>query len=91
MNCIAKMFPNNKALNVPLAINIIVDTHHDKPCLQLRTRIKDLNQIKAIISCAYHETPILIVPRFIDKLRGINSLIEKGLVYREGNNYYFVF
>lgn len=67
----------NKLLDVKLRI-----THKDgKPQLEVRRRITDPEIIKTIISCALNGNPVVVHPTFTNYLNGINSLIEKGIIY----------
>lgn len=73
-----------------LQVPIIVSSCKDRPFIELRRVIKDQELIKAIVSCAYHEQPIQFVPKFTDKLKSLNSLIENGIVIKDAEgNYYF--
>jgi len=57
----------------------------------LRRKITDFEEIKAIVTAAFYEKPIVILPIFSDPLKARPSLIEKGIIYRQGDNYYFTF
>lgn len=74
---------------VPLGVSMIITDKAGKPCLELRKSIYDLEVIKNLISCAFHEKPIVIQPVFNDKLRAISSLINKGLIVYENEEFYF--
>ena len=71
------------------SIPINVKEKNSLPCIELRKAITDSELIKQIISCAFHERPIIILPVFTDKIRGIVSLIDKGILYRKDNEFYF--
>ena len=70
-------------------IPIIVTEKNNLPCIELRKAITDSELIKKIINCAFHERPIILMPSFNDKIKSIGSLIEKGILYRKDNQFYF--
>jgi hypothetical protein len=72
-------------------VSIIVTEKNSKPCLELRRATTDAEIIKQIIRCAFHSKPIIIMPSFNDRMRGISSLVDKGILYRENNQLYFTF
>ena len=74
---------------LPFEISIIITQKHNQPCIELRRTTTNLDIIKAIISCAFHGKTIIVKPVFNDTMRSLNSLIEKGIIYRENNQYYF--
>jgi len=77
--------------DLPLGINIIISQTKGIPCLELRKNINDIEQIKIILSCAFREQPLSILPLFSNKIRSISTLIDKGLTYKDGENYFFNF
>lgn len=82
------MIPENN-IKLPLSMSVIISQKNNNLCLELRKTITNTEAIKSIISCAFHEKPIIIQPKFTDKLRGLNSLIEKGIIYQQENEFYF--
>jgi len=74
---------------LPFEISIIVSHKNNKPYLELRRGVQNLDLIKLIISCAFHGRSIIVKPVFKDSMRGLNSLIEKGIIYRENDQYFF--
>ena len=75
----------------PLSLPIIVSSKNGKPNLMLRLSSTNIDIIKGVVSAAFHDKPIIVQPAFTDKLRSINSMMEKGILYREKENYYFSF
>jgi hypothetical protein len=55
--------------------------------------LNDPEVIKAILSAAWHNTFIIISPKFNDRMQAIASLQEKGFLVRdpESENYHFTF
>ena len=76
-----------KGVFVQVPIN--VSDRGGKPYLELRKAFFDKENIKQIVSAAFHNEPIAVLPVFTDTFRGINSLVQKGIIYKEGDNYYF--
>lgn len=66
--------------NIPLNVNIISSQQEGKPIIELRRRIFDINIIKTLLSCAFHDRPILILPSFSDKLKSVSTLVDKGIL-----------
>jgi hypothetical protein len=87
------MKPTSEHQTYTTRVNIIMTQTHDKPSIELRRTISDMEDIKEIISCAIHEKPILVYPTFTDKLKSLGILVEKGIVYKdsEDGKYYFTF
>jgi len=82
-------------IHLPLDIPVIVTEKEQAngvyPCIILKRYITSLDLIKSILSCAFHEQEIIVIPRFSNKLKSIGSLIEKGLIYynEKDRKYYF--
>lgn len=77
--------------NAPLPLCLVISHKQNKPCLEVRKVITDMDSIKFILTCAYREIPIIAMPKFSDKIKSINSLVEKGIIYKEGEEYFFTF
>lgn len=73
----------------PLQVKVIISQKEGKPCIELRRAITETEAIKFIISCAYHNQPIVITPAFTNTLKSISSLVDKGILYRKGDRYFF--
>lgn len=74
----------------PLAeVNLIITEKNGKPCLEIRKKYQDTEIIKTILTCAFHSVPIILQPKFTDTVKATNTLIQKGIIYREDDNYYF--
>lgn len=76
---------------VPLTIGVIITEKNDSPQLELRKSTSNQEAIRIILSCAFHERPIILQPAFKDKIKAIGSLLEKGIIYKEGDRYFFNF
>ena len=61
------------------------------PIVELRKKTSNPELMKKLITCAFHQTPLVILPKFTDKLNSINNLIEKGIIYYnpEQEQYFF--
>ena len=66
-----------------LHIPLIVKVHNDKPAIEMRVVITEPEKIKLIVSAAFHNQPIIIVPNFTYRIKSLASLLEKGIVYRD--------
>lgn len=74
---------------LPLELSIVVTIKNDMPCLELRRTINTPELIKSVIQAAFHDRPIITQPTFRNKYSGIASLIEKGILYKEGEELFF--
>ncbi len=82
------MTPN---IPIPIRVNVIITQKNSQPCVEIRRATNDQEIIKKIVSAAWKEQPIVVVPTFTNKLKSINTLIDKGIVYIEkddGQLYY---
>lgn len=70
--------------------SIIITQRNSLPAIEIRRVTTDPATIKAIVSAAYHDKPIIIMPQFTNKMQSINTLIEKGILYRKGDQYHWV-
>lgn len=77
----------------PLLVEVylIISQKNNKPCIELRRSTTDYSLIKTILSCAFHEIPLIIMPTFSNKLKAVSNLVDKGILYKKNNNYYFTF
>ena len=75
-------------LEIPVSIGHL----RGNPCVVLKKTTSDMELIKTILSSAFHNRPLIIIPKFTDKTQTINSLIQKGIIYRaEDGQYYYTF
>lgn len=74
-----------------MSVNVLIHNKNGVPAVELRSQTTDLNLIKTIISCAYRDIPIIIMPKFSDKLNSISSCVEKGILMRDNDQYFFTF
>jgi hypothetical protein len=72
-----------------MTFNLVVTIKNNLPCIEVRKQITNSEIAKTLISCAFHGRPVIVMPQFTDKLKSIASLIEKGLLYKRGEQYYF--
>lgn len=76
---------------IPLEVSLIISQHEGRPIIEIRKSVYNLELIKGIITCAFEGRPFMVVPKFRDKMRSIGTLTEKGILYREGDNFLFTF
>lgn len=77
--------------SLPFAVHLIVTQKNGMPLLEIRRATSDSETIQRIISCAFHRTPIIVLPTFTNEIKAISSLIDKGIIYKkkEDGQYYF--
>lgn len=69
-------------------VSVVVTSKNDMPCVELRSSTNDIDIIKKIVSCAWRSQPIILIPKFYDELKSLNSLIEKGILYKDDEGQY---
>lgn len=78
-----------KKQELPFTVGIVVTFKNNKPALEIRRLTTDLDIIKTIVTCAFNNIPILVIPKFKDDLKSLSSLIEKGILYKKEDKFYF--
>lgn len=78
-------------LNLPFTVCIIVSEKDNLPIIELRRATREKEIIKQIITAAFNDKPIIIQPIFTNRYKALASLIDKGIMYREGDSFYFTF
>lgn len=73
----------------PLQVSVIVTHKHNKPAIELRRTTNKIELIKAIVAAGFKEQPVYILPVFRDKIQSIQTLQDKGIIYREKDKYHF--
>lgn len=89
---------SNTNLNQPLAlkentffsVSIVVTQKNSKPAIELRALTTDPNIIKGLVSCAYHDIPVIVMPKFYDLTKSLASLVDKGILYKDGDQFFFI-
>lgn len=74
---------------LPFEISVVITHRNGNPCVELRASTTNIEVLKQIISCAFHQRPIIVQPKFRDTFRAVASMAEKGIIYKEGDQYYF--
>lgn len=84
-----KKKPNAQHM-IPAEIAVVVTMKNGLPAVELRKVTTEHDIIKQIISAAYHGTPIILQPRFYNRLQSLNSLVDKGIIYlgEDGQHYW---
>lgn len=74
-----------------ISMPVCITRKYEQPCLELRKIITDLDLLKYILSCAFHERTITILPMFPNKMKSLNSMQEKGIIYfdKKEKKYFF--
>jgi len=66
-------------------IKLIVSHQYGSIYVLLRKKFSNLDDIKFLINCAFSETPVAFIPTFPNKLRSINNMCEKGILFKQRN------
>lgn len=81
-----------KKAGIAYPVSLVISHKQDKPILEIRKSTSDTEVIKAILSCAFNNTPLIVQPTFSDRFKAISSLLDKGVIYAgDDGNYYFTF
>lgn len=83
------MIPEDLNLDKPIKVNVLIQIKRDQPAIELRTLTTNPEIMKYLISAAAHAKPVVILPSFTDPIASLNSLIQKGIIYRDGEEFYF--
>lgn len=75
---------------VACSINLSIWEKNSQPAVEIRKIITDPKLLRYVVLSALEETPIVIQPKFTDKLRSINTMIDKGIMFYEKGQYFFV-
>lgn len=67
--------------NNHLEVNLIVSDKNGSPVIELRKCTNNTEIIKTLVSCAYRNEPVIIYPKFNNKIQSINTLLQKGVIY----------
>jgi len=74
-------------LGIP-TVNVQITNLKGKPCLEMRKKFTNPDVIKNIVSSAWHDQSIVIMPIFNDKVNALGSLIKTGILYKDKNGQY---
>ena len=76
-----------------LDVSVITTSYNNQPAVEIRRVTNDPKLIKQIISCAFHDEAILILPTFRNKIKAISTLLDKGILYldEETQEYRYTF
>lgn len=66
-----------------------VTKNNNCPALEIRKLLTDYELIRMVIASAFLEKPLIIYPKFTNKFLAINTLIENGIIYKKGEDYFF--
>ena len=80
-----KIIPNKHEI---LTIPVRVIYKNNYPAIELRRILTDIDLIKNVVTAAFHEEPLILIPKFTDKLKSLTSLKEKGILYLDKENVY---
>lgn len=85
------MIPEENPKQSLVELSIVLTQKNNGPQIELRKAISNTDMIKTIISCAFHNRPIIVQPHFRDRTRALGTLQEKGIIYRdsEKEEYFF--
>lgn len=74
----------------PLEIRVIVTDRNGLPAFELRKVTQMPHVMEQIARAVTKSHPLIIYPTVQDRMRFMASLVKKGLIYREGNEYHWI-
>ena len=81
---------NDETLTQPLELYLQISEKNGNPALEVRKLITDAASMKAIISAAMWNRPVAVYPTFRERLRALNNLQERGIIFMaEDGSYHF--
>lgn len=83
------MINKNKKSNNIVTINVTIGIKNDNFCLEMRRHFMNHELIKTIVRSAVHNQPLIIQPTFKNLHLSIQALLDKGILYREDEEYFF--
>jgi len=71
-------FQNNEIpiITVPVAIC----DKNGKPAVEIRKSVTDTDIIRYILTAAYRDQPIIVMPNFRDKLQSLDAMQKKEMI-----------
>ena len=84
-------YQDEQVINSLLDISVIITDKHNTPAIELRRTVSDKEIIKRIITCAYHNKPIILMPKFTNTTLSLSSAVEKGILHYDGRDFFFNF
>jgi hypothetical protein len=79
----------NGDINKLMGVNVVITHKNGKPAVELRALTTDPFLIKTLLSCGYRNVPVVILPQFSNLASSLNAAIEKGILVREKEEYFF--
>ena len=67
-------------MSKPIRVNVIISCKNGKPAVLMQRLTTDTEIVKLICSAAYRDETVVILPQFTDKLKGLSSMIQKGII-----------
>jgi len=72
-----------------ISVKVLVSKKQNKPVVEIRRYISNLDEVKTIISCAFHSQPMMILPEFNDRIKTLRQLQHVGLVFYNKETHQF--
>lgn len=76
---------------LPYEIYLIASHKNRMPCIEIRRNISDPQMIKYILQAALDNKTIVFKPTFTRPMSALAKLQELGIIYREGDQFFFNF
>lgn len=80
---------NNQDRPKVILLPIIVTQKNGKAAMEIRKLFTEREIINTLTKAAFRQQPIIVYPIFTDRLKSVHSLIDKGILYHRGGQYYF--
>lgn len=70
-------------------VSIVITSKNGNPAIEMRALTTNPDIIKQVISAAYHNQPVVVLPQFTNLVQSLNSCIQKGILVRDDAGQYF--
>lgn len=76
---------------IPLDVYLTYTIMNELPCIQMKRSTTNPELMKAILSAAFREKPIIIQPMFRNKIQSLATLTSKGIIAYDQEQEQYVF
>ena len=76
---------------LPYEVYLIATHKNGVPCIEVRRNISDPEIIKTILDAALNNKTIIFKPVFTRPMSALAKLQQLGIIYRDGDKFFFNF
>ena len=83
--------PKPVIIDVPVIITTKDIKTYTYPMIEIRKTITNPEQIRHILSAAFHNQTVIFMPNFTSRIKSISTLLEKGIIYLDKKEDQYMF